>query len=436
MEQIVCHPLAAARIARRLTRVDLAAGIQQAARRRGLRSGTDKTRIRKWEVLGVQPSDESQIYIAEALGLPEDLVQLDQWPNWLPCGDDGVVPLGPYSTVPALREALRAAMERRTFLTIAGTAVIALSADWAASGSGALASAHDGKPVGEDFVALLEGATSQLTGLPTEQRQHTALLLDAHLATVTDLLDHGRYSVPIALRLHTLAASLSQTVAWYQFDMGQHVRASKYWIAGLHNAHACSDRDMGAALLGDLAYERAWRRDHGTAASILQHALSRAEHPAARSLLHLRLARTLAAQSERSAALRSLAAAEKYLGAAGWTRPAWCAWMSEADLAVDSGQCLIDLGETRRAHQLIAEGQDLLPAARDKTRSVFLAYGAESHLRLNEPELAAASATEALTLARRIGAPRCVRMVQDLLPSFEPYQRAQGVPELLRVAAA
>ncbi|KFF99111.1 hypothetical protein IQ62_20680 [Streptomyces scabiei] len=130
-------------------------------------------------------------------------------------------------------------------------------------------------------------------------------------------------------------------------------------------------------------------------------------------IVQLRLARTLAAQGdrgERRAVLRALAAAEKHLGDAGADRPAWCAWVSE--------------------------GEGMLPPARDKTRGVFLAYRAASYLDLKEPEPAAAAATESLLLARRIGAPRCVQLVDDLLPRFQHYQDAQGVPELLQLAAA
>ncbi|WP_406486025.1 hypothetical protein [Streptomyces phaeochromogenes] len=103
---------------------------------------------------------------------------------------------------------------------------------------------------------------------------------------------------------------------------------------------------------------------------------------------------------------------------------------------MDSGQALLDLGDTGRAHQLIAEGESLLPPARDKTRGVFLTYRAASYLSLNDPEPAAAAATESLILARRIGAPRCANLVRDLLPRFQPYRHAQGVPELLQLAAA
>uniref|UniRef100_A0AAU2JXM9 Transcriptional regulator n=1 Tax=Streptomyces sp. NBC_00049 TaxID=2903617 RepID=A0AAU2JXM9_9ACTN len=89
-----------------------------------------------------------------------------------------------------------------------------------------------------------------------------------------------------------------------------------------------------------------------------------------------------------------------------------------------------------RAHQLIREGQALLPPARAKTRGVFLTYEASSYLKLGEPERAAEAAREALQLSRRIGAPRCEQLVQILVPEFKPHPTAEGVPELLTLAAA
>ncbi len=105
-------------------------------------------------------------------------------------------------------------------------------------------------------------------------------------------------------------------------------------------------------MLGDLAYQAAWRKDHTTAAGILQHALKRTQHPAARSLLHLRLARTLAAKQEKQPALRALAAAEYYLGASsGRPLPAWCAWMSAA---VMRSVNLFQPGSVSRRHYCLA----------------------------------------------------------------------------------
>ncbi|WP_328973464.1 XRE family transcriptional regulator [Streptomyces sp. NBC_00239] len=432
------HPLAALRIALGFTRVEFAEAVHGAARRRGLRSGVDKARVRKWEVNGVRPDAVSQTYIAEVLGIPAGDVDPAAWPAWLPRVDRGVVPLGHANSVPALREALHT-MDRRTLLSaIPGSALIVLAGSWAGTEPTALAVGppRPGAEVGEDVVALLEETSARLNALATEQRQHIAPLYDAHLARVTDLIDEQRYSRPVGVRLHKLAASLSQTVAWIRFDHGQHGAASRYWIAGLHNAHAGDDRDMGAALLSDLAYQASWRDDPTTAAGILTKALRRTTHPAASSLLHLRLARAQAALGERRATQHSLNAAERLLDAGdNGDIPAWCSWMSQADLAVDSGRCLLDLGDTAQAHRLIAEGQALLPASRDKTRGIFLAYRAQGHLSRREPEAAAADALEAFHLAERIGAPRCVQLVRDLAPAFTPYQTAEGVPELLHAVA-
>ncbi|MFE4664603.1 XRE family transcriptional regulator [Streptomyces sp. NPDC056716] len=430
------HPLALARKAQGLTQVDLAAGIRAAAARRGLRSGTDKQRVRKWETDGVTPDAETQQYIADVLGIPSGVVSAKEWPDWLPAA---VVPLGAASTVPALREALRTVDRRRFLATVPVAATLALAAEWAhaAPGAALIAKARDGKPVGDDVVALLEDGARRLTSLVTEQRQHTDALLDAHLRTVTDLITHGRYPQDLGARLHRLAGSLAQTAGWHRFDHGHHHDAAIYWVAGLHSAHALGDRDLGANALGDLAYQAAWRHDHTTAAALLRHALNRAEHPAARALLNLRYARALAAQGEKRETHRALNAAEHLLNTAvSQPRPAFCTWLSEADLAVDTGQALLQLGDTDRAHQLIEEGQNLLPQTRAKTRAVFLTYQAASDLERGEPERAAAATRESLLVARRIGAPRCEQLAQDLMPRFQPFRSTNGVTELLHLARA
>ncbi|MFI5619595.1 hypothetical protein [Streptomyces sp. NPDC051567] len=105
--------------------------------------------------------------------------------------------------------------------------------------------------------------------------------------------------------------------------------------------------------------------------------------------------------------------------------------MSPADLAVDSGRCLLDLGRTEGARARIGEGLALLPRARDKTRGVFRTYEARSLLRAREVEQALVVATESLDLATRIGADRCVTLVRELAPAFTPYRQVDGVPEFL-----
>jgi ATP/maltotriose-dependent transcriptional regulator MalT len=110
--------------------------------------------------------------------------------------------------------------------------------------------------------------------------------------------------------------------------------------------------------------------------------------------------------------------------------------MSAADLLVDAGQCLLDLGHPQRAQTLMDEGTLLLPGARAKTRAVFLSYEANSFLSQGQADQAAAAATQSLTLAQNIGAPRCVALVTELKPRFARYAGVEGVDELLELIQA
>ncbi|MEV7028201.1 XRE family transcriptional regulator, partial [Kitasatospora sp. NPDC093558] len=379
---------------------------------------------------------DSQVLLSDVFSVPEDSTGLG-WPHWLPGWDD-VLPLGAAYTVRALREARTSMLDRRTFVTFGSAALVGLAAQWALVEPERLTAAIGGKRVDPDLVGWLESTGAKLTGLPTKQRQHTAVLLDAHLATVTDLVDGGRYSEPIGLRLHSLAAQLAVACGWYRFDQGRHPAAGKLWNAALRSAHASGDRDLGAGVLSDFAYQAMWLKDPGTAVEVLGFALTRTTHPTARSLLGLRKARAHAALGESVECHGELSAAEgEFSRRTADPAPSWCAWMSPADLAVDAGQCFLDLGRPDVADGLIGDGMALLPRSRDKTRAVFLAARARAFLQRGDVEQAAAVTDESLDLAQRIGAERCVTMVRDLVPEFRRFPAVDGVPELLeRLRAA
>ncbi|WP_258037285.1 MULTISPECIES: XRE family transcriptional regulator [unclassified Streptomyces] len=325
-------------------------------------------------------------------------------------------------------------MDRRSFLAYSRGALAGLALDWAATKPPlTLASpAGEGQTADDELLHGLEETANVLNRLATRQRQHTGDLLDAHLRTVTSLLAHGRYTAAQGARLHLLASGLATTIGWHRFDAERHGSASRYWHSALHAAHAAGDTDRGAGIVSDMAYQCVWREDPRTAVSLLRHAITSARNPTARSLLHLRLARALAALGEAHACRDALTTAERLLGApSADPTPSWCHWMSPADLAVDSGVALTHLGDHKHAAQLLAEGLSVLPPARDKTRAVVLADSAARDLRLGEVDRAAAHARESLTLATRIGAPRCVTQVRRLTPKFAAHERTQGVPDLL-----
>ncbi|MFF4285624.1 helix-turn-helix transcriptional regulator [Streptomyces sp. NPDC001633] len=431
MNALPKHPLAIARSLHGLSQSDLAEGIKQAACRRDRRAGTTKQQVSVWERPGGHPPDAwYQQLIADVFKVDHDRVTALGWPYWLP-GHDGPVDLGTGETVAALRKAQRQAMlNRRTLFGLAPAGLTTLAQQWATLDPALAASAADGQ-VAPEFVTYLESSVKRLAGMATADRQHSAQILDSYYDTVIGLLEKCRSDRATEERLYTLASSLAQTIGWHRFDHEHHTDAGHYWSAALHAAHHVGDRDRGAGILSDLAYQSIWLGQAGTAIDVLDHALSRTQDATARSLLHLRKARALAMTGDARACRRDLDAAEHALNTATAAPPAWCSWMSPADLAVDSGRCLIDLGETGPALHQITQGVALLPTARDKTRAVFLAYEAETLLRQGEIDHSAATAHEALILAQRIGASRCLRQIRDLASGYEPHLKVQGVQQFL-----
>ncbi|MBB4949477.1 transcriptional regulator with XRE-family HTH domain [Kitasatospora gansuensis] len=426
------HPITVARALRGMSMTDLAVAMRAAARRRDRRAGTTKQQVYAWERPTARPPSEwSQLLMAEALGVDPEHVTALGWPYWLP-GTEAPLPLGTGATVAALREAQRRAMlNRRTLLGLAPAAMITLSQQWATLDPALAATATDGRTVDPEFAGWLETSVHQLTSLATADRQHTAPLLDSYYDTVVGLLESASYSEQTGVRLQLLASSLAQTIGWHQFDHEHHSAAARYWTAALHAAHHAGDTDRGAGILSDLAYQSMWLGQGAPAVEVLDHALTRTQDSTARSLLNLRRARALAMTGEARACRRALDAAEHSLNVATTAAPAWCSWMSPADLAVDSGRCLIDLSEPGPAHRQITEGVTLLPTARDKTRAVFLAYEAESLLRQGEVDQGASTAHQALLLARHTGSTRCIRQISDLAPALSGHQHVEGVGQFI-----
>lgn len=364
MNDPIRHPLAYARQLRDWSQKDLVKALHSAAAARpeGLRSGIDVPAVSRWENGHKTPSLESQLLIAAVFAVPADELNRHLWPHWLP-GREDPFPLGQANTVPALRAAQKDLMDRRNFMAFGAVALAGLSAQWADREPGRLTAALDHDRTGSDLVDWLESASTRLTGLPTEQRQHAAKLLDAHLDTVTDLIAGGRYSADNGQRLHLLAASLASTCGWYRFDQGQHFTAGRLWNAALTSAHAAGDRDMGAGILSDFAYQAIWLDKPGNAIAPLSSALTRTRHPAARSLLHLRRARAHAATGAGRECHADLATAERELQSdTREATPSWCSWMSPADLAVDSGHCFLDSASPPRPELTSAKDWPFYPA--------------------------------------------------------------------------
>ncbi|WP_406200072.1 XRE family transcriptional regulator [Kitasatospora sp. NBC_01560] len=358
-----------------------------------------------------RPNWESQILLADAFDVPEAMLVTHPWPTWLPDPD---------------AEEASVSLNRRNFIVTGMAAALPALAATPASATGRPAL------VGTETVQYLQTAVLPLTTMPTVERQHVVPLLDSSLATVTGLLQNARYDTRTGVRLNQLAAQLAQTCGWTRFDIGQQEQAGALWNQALAHAKAAGDRDMISSVIADFAYQGLWTDNAGESVRLLEGALARPLHATVRSLLHLRKARAHAALGEAASSRHHLAKSETELARTSVGEPPnWAAWMSEADVEIDGGRCLIDLGEQAPGMKRIDRGLSLLTKPRSKTYAIFQTYRAEALVHEGQVEEAAAVLSSALGTARQIGATRCIDQVAQISDRLRGHLAVNGVEELL-----
>ncbi|GAA0968277.1 helix-turn-helix transcriptional regulator [Actinocorallia libanotica] len=407
------HPLTYLRRQRGWSLADLARKLRAQARAAGLRSGIDRNRVWRWEQGIAVPNDDSQRLLADLLNVPASAVEQSKWPGRLPAFEHPA-PFSPAGSRVALREVQVTRMERRSFLIFSSGALVQAAADWARLEPRHLDQALAGQPVDTELVEWLEQRAAELRRLPPGPQVNS--LVDAHLHTVIDLLDGGRYPEATGRRLHAVTADLSHCAAWIRFDADRHAAAQRHWQASVHAAHQAGNRDLAAVALADLAYQATWLGHPEEATAILGHARSRTSTPAVRSLIHIRTARARAVLQDGPGVETALGTAENELERIRPdTTPPVVSWIGPADLNADAGRCRLDLGQPHRAETAIGAGLEDLDPRRTRTQALFLAYRAESAARRRDAATAAQDARAALDMALESQAQRCIQLVTGLI---------------------
>jgi transcriptional regulator with XRE-family HTH domain/tetratricopeptide (TPR) repeat protein len=427
------HPLTYVRQQLGWSMERLARELEAAARRRGMILTPSRDRIYKWESGRVgAPDADYQMLLADVLDVDQQLVETLGWPWWLPAFDTPHE-FSARGTRAALREVLVALQhpDRRAFLALSTGALVGVAKEWATVEPERVASALRGRRVDAALLTWLETRTDELRAMTNTSAPECTVLIHALLRTTIGLIDNAAYDQVTERRLHQVAASAAQCAGWLHFDQGEYAAAQRYWFGALHAAHTARNRDLGSGILTDFAYFATWL-DHPTAAvSVLEHAHSRTRSPAARALLHLRRAGALAVLGDASATSRALIAAERDIERAHpESTPPWAAWMSHADLTIDAGRCWLTLGKPQRAEQSLSDGIRMLDPSRQRTRSIALAYRAESALQRQDLDAAAADARTALDTALVTEASRCIKLVGDAVERITPHRSHPAVQDL------
>lgn len=412
--QLLVHPLSYVREQRSWTQQDL---VNVIARR--LNTAARREKAWRWERWGVVPDEDTQLALADELGVDRQTVKALGWPHWLPTGPtistatpwtfNGAVALLDDTAGPAV-------LDRRGFLIMHAGLAVAIAERWLAAEPPRINAALQGGRVDADLLDCFEQR------LPALRRMDASLgggsvrsLVDAELRLVTDLLRHSSYSEASANRLLTVAAELGRIAGWASFDAGFHAAAERYWLAALHAAHSASDRAAGANILKCMSLQRVDTERPTEAFRLADAAWAGAKNAPARvrAMLTTRLARAHAVLGESVACERRLAEADTEMSRADdQTSPAWASYFDHAEYSAQVAACYLLLQRHQASDQWLQQTLALQPAERSRDRATYLIWRADSVFNLGDIDHACALVAEA---APDVAASRSVRNHRRLL---------------------
>ncbi|WP_235437674.1 MULTISPECIES: transcriptional regulator [Micromonospora] len=408
------HPLSYVREQRNWTQQDL---VNVIARR--LNTAARREKAWRWERWGVVPDEDSQLALADELGIDRQTVKALGWPQWLPSGP-AISASAPWTVQGAVAllddTAGPAVLDRRGFLIMQAGLAAAIAERWLAVEPPRVNAALQGGRVDADLLDCFEQR------LPALRRMDASLgggsvrsLVDAELRLVTDLLNQGSYSETAGNRLLSIAAELGRIAGWASFDAGFHAAAERYWFAALHAAHSASDRAAGANILKCMSLQRVDTERPTEALRLADAARAGARHAPARvrAMLTTRLARTHAVLGESLACEKRLVEADAEMSHADEEpSPAWASYFDHAEYSAQVAACYLLLERHRASDHWLQQTLALQPAERSRDRATYLIWRAESVLNLGDVDHACALVSEA---APDVTATRSVRNHRRLL---------------------
>jgi hypothetical protein len=321
--------------------------------------------------------------------------------------------------------------DRRGFLTITGAALTGLAASWVDAPS-ATAAALDGDRVTDTMVTAIEQRVSTLRTLD-DQLGGPRLLEQARgdLALVTGLLDGGRYTGEVGLRLYALAARAAHLTGWMAYDAGLRSAGQRYYVGALRGARTAGDDAFGAFVLAEMGVHVSEAGRTAERVGLISTAIDNAPRslpPRTRSFLYLHKAEALSRDGDHREAGTALNRA-----ASLWERrvtddgPDWLGWFGEAQLRSTEGKVLLRSGQVERATSSL-EASVTRAAPRDKAvRSSRLA---EARLAGGDLEGALDAANHgAGLLEEHVSSIRALDRLKEFSTRLDPHKSVPSVRE-------
>jgi len=325
-----------------------------------------------------------------------------------------------------------------------GSSLVGSALDWLTADDDEPRSQQAGRQiVGPEAIHVLRDRTGQLRRL--DDTQGGPLVLEwvtQDLRWAAALVRNGSYDPETGIELHGVVAELAQLAGWLACDQGHAGLGQRYFLAGLHFAHAARDSALGANIVSCLSYQATWSGEHQDALRLIRAARKGAGGPRTgrvHALLATRQARAHAQLRDAAACAKALdEAASAYAEGGGAPDPSWAYWVSEAVLAADAGRAWLELERPDRAEPELVRGLQLFGDAQPRNRMLHHASLAEARLALGDLDGAADAAHGALNLGEQLVSGRAHARLRTLLAGFVRIDSllARGVVERAKAALA
>lgn len=345
----------------------------------------------------------------------------------------------PWTTDGALSAATEvmdgAAMDRRIFLGLTGGALTTPAFDWLIARPADDASRVAGRQIKDVHVDNIEQQTAQLRRMDDQLGGGATLaLVRAQVRHVVELLRDGSYTSRVGTRLNGAAAELMRLAGWLSYDAGRNPMAQRYWLAGLHAAHAAGDRAVGANVLGFMSLQAWHAGQFGDAVKLAAAAKQRytGTSPRVQAIVDLRIAMAYSGVKEEKSSRAAIDAAYGALGNTGHDAPEpdWAYWQDEANVNEQIGSCYLLQGDWTRAQGHFRTALRLQDPSFVRQKAFRHTSLALAYVGGGDPERAVHAATRATEiLSEDVESERCVGFVRQVQVALAPYRRLGVVSE-------
>lgn len=426
---------------RQLSLGGLARLYQQAVAVDGLRSGADRNLIWKWKTGRRTPTQESQRYLADALGVSRSVIAEEGWPYWLRHAIDAGVSVldAPWSFAGAmqvLHHLSGGPMDRRGFVVITGGALLELVTHW---GNTIADLAPEAGPARIGQARLIPDLLARIGSRLADLRRLDDALGGIELRKLAlaefRWLTHLADQIECERRLFSLVAEAARLCGWLHFDAGHHAAAQAYYVAGLRCSAIANDTMTGAHILACMSFQAMLISHPQDAVALIEGAQQRLRHhttPRLDALLASRKARAYAKAGDARACGRALNDAERSLEIAATDAgdPDWLYYFDEAELAAQAGACWVDLRRPTRARPLIDNALHGIDPNCVRDRTIYHVRSAEAWFQDNELEFACHQLGIAADLARHTGSVRSVQTIRVARQAMASYEDEAIIREL------